>query len=166
MDAGVLVRQARESSGLSQTEVALRAGTSQPAIAAYESGAKSPSVRTFNKIIRACGYTITAELHPAPSVEGNLLDMVRGHQAELRQAAISRRIRNLRIFGSATRADSTENSDIDLLVEFDPIKEGLLPLIGFQREAELILGRHVDVSTLQMLRDEVREQALAEVVPL
>lgn len=92
--------------------------------------------------------------------------MVRSHQAELRQAAISRRIRNLRIFGSAARADSTENSDIDLLVEFDPNKEGLLPLIGFQREAELILGRHVDVSTLQMLRDEVREQALAEVVPL
>ncbi len=128
--------------------------------------AKSPSVRTVNKIVRACGYVLTADLHATTRAEGNLLDMVRSHHAELRQAALTRRIRNLRIFGSAARGDSTENSDIDLLVDFDSRKEGLLPLIGFQHEAELILGRSVDVSTADMLRDKVREQALADAVPL
>lgn len=166
MDAAQIIARAREEAGLTQTQLAQAAGTSQSAIAAYESGAKSPSVRTLNKVVRACGLGIVVELVPASPAQGTLLSEVRSHQEELRQAAISKRIRNLRLFGSTARGDSHADSDVDFLVDFDPSKEGLLPLIAFQREAESILGKSVDVSTPEILDDKVRKQALMEAVPL
>lgn len=166
MDAAKIIAQARDQAGLTQSQLAQAAGTSQSAIAAYESGAKSPSVRTLNKIVRACGLGIFVELVPASTAQGTLLSEVRSHQEELRQAAISRRIRNLRLFGSTARGDSRADSDVDFLVDFDSSKEGLLPLIAFQREAESILGKSVDVSTPEILDDKVRKQALMEAVPL
>lgn len=166
MDAAQIIAQARDQAGLTQSQLAQAAGTSQSAIAAYESGAKSPSVRTLNKIVRACGLGIFVELVPASTAQGALLSEVRSHQEELRQAAISRRIRNLRLFGSTARGDSRADSDVDFLVDFDSSKEGLLPLIAFQREAESILGKSVDVSTPEILDDKVRKQALMEAVPL
>ncbi len=41
--------------GLTQGELAARAGTSQPAIAAYEAGRKSPTLRTVERLAEACG---------------------------------------------------------------------------------------------------------------
>ena len=166
MDAGKIIAQARDEAGLTQAQLAQAAGTSQSAIAAYESGAKSPSVRTLNKVVRACGLGIAVELVPASTAQGSLLSEVRSHQEELRQAAISRRIRNLRLFGSVVRGDTHADSDVDFLVDFDSTKEGLLPLIAFQREAESILGKPVDISTPEMLDDKVFNQALIEAVPL
>jgi len=166
LDASSLIAQAREHAGITQVELARLAGTSQSAIAAYESGAKSPSVRTLNKVIRACGMGIAVDLVLVPAAEGGLLSEVRSHQEELRRAAVSRRIRNLRLFGSAARGDTHSESDVDFLVDFDSSKEGLLPLIGFAREAETILGRSVDISSVDMLAEKVRVQALAEAVPL
>lgn len=54
------VSQLRRSVGLTQTRLAELAGTSQSTIAAYESGAKSPTYRTLEKIVSAVGL----ELHP------------------------------------------------------------------------------------------------------
>lgn len=166
MDAGKLIAQAREQAGLTQAQLAKVASTSQSAIASYESGAKSPSVRTLTKVIRACGMGISVELVSAPVAQGSLLSEVRSHQEELRQAAVSRRIRNLRLFGSTARGDNRADSDVDFLVDFDSAKEGLLPLVAFQREAESILGRSVDISPADLLEEDVRSQALAEAVPL
>lgn len=55
------VSELRRSVGLTQTRLAELAGTSQSTIAAYESGAKSPTYRTLEKIVRAVGL----ELHPS-----------------------------------------------------------------------------------------------------
>jgi transcriptional regulator with XRE-family HTH domain len=55
MDAHVLVRQARIRQGLTQVELAKRAGTSQPVISAYEHGRRDPSVATLRKLIAASG---------------------------------------------------------------------------------------------------------------
>ena len=75
-------------------------------------------------------------------------------------------IRNVRVFGSAARGEETPHSDIDLLVDFDAVRRGIVPLAGFAHDVEEIMGRSVDVTTVQLLRDRVRSRALREAVPL
>jgi predicted nucleotidyltransferase len=72
-----------------------------------------------------------------------------------------RHIRRLALFGSALKGTARPDSDIDLLVEFEPGQEpGLLRLAGIQAELSALLGgRPVDLRTAQDLsryfRDEV-----------
>ena len=59
MISGDLLREARLRAGLTQQELARRAGTSQPAIARWESGAVQPSFERLRELIRACGLELT-----------------------------------------------------------------------------------------------------------
>ena len=73
-------------------------------------------------------------------------------------------IRQLSFFGSVVREDFGEQSDIDVLVEFE---SGHIPgLDFFLMEAELsrLLGRRVDLQTLNFLSPEIRSSVLAEAV--
>ncbi len=63
--AGNLIRLARRESGLSQRELARRAGTSQAAIAAYESGKRSPTLDTLARIVRGAGQDLRIRLEAA-----------------------------------------------------------------------------------------------------
>jgi transcriptional regulator with XRE-family HTH domain len=55
---------ARRRAGLTQTELAERAGTSQAAVSAYESGRRSPSVDTLVRILAATGLELRMRLAP------------------------------------------------------------------------------------------------------
>ena len=71
-------------------------------------------------------------------------------------------IHSLAFFGSFVRTDFRSDSDIDVLVEFEP---GHIPGYDFfLLEAELsrILGRKVDLQTLAFLSSGVRQSALSE----
>jgi hypothetical protein len=57
-----LLKLARTMSGLSQAELAEKAGTSQPAISAIESGKISPTVDTLVRLVEACGLELRAGL--------------------------------------------------------------------------------------------------------
>ncbi len=59
-----LIRMARRQAGLTQTELAERAGTSQAAVSAYESGRRSPSVDTLVRILAATGFELRMRLAP------------------------------------------------------------------------------------------------------
>jgi transcriptional regulator with XRE-family HTH domain len=59
MDAARALREARRRAGLSQSEVARRTGTAQPAIARIESGLVVPRIDTLETLLRACGRTLT-----------------------------------------------------------------------------------------------------------
>lgn len=63
MNPPLELRVARRAAGLSQAALAARAGTSQAAVSAYESGAKEPSVATLGRLLEACG----ARLSVAPA---------------------------------------------------------------------------------------------------
>jgi hypothetical protein len=81
-----------------------------------------------------------------------------------RIAAFCRRhhIRKLAFFGSVLRDDFRPNSDLDVLVEFEP---GFVPGLEFfalENELSLILGRKVDLNTPGFLSKYFREQVLAE----
>jgi transcriptional regulator with XRE-family HTH domain len=68
MEAAVLLRRARRRSGLTQSDLARRAGTSQATVSAYESGRKEPSVATLNRLLAAAGSRLTTEPAETPVV--------------------------------------------------------------------------------------------------
>jgi transcriptional regulator with XRE-family HTH domain len=60
--SGDLLREARLRAALTQKELARRAGTSQSAIARWESGAVQPSFERLRELIRACGLELAPYL--------------------------------------------------------------------------------------------------------
>jgi len=78
MEAASVLRRARRHSHLSLRELAVRAGTSHATLSAYEAGRKVPSVATLDRIVRAAGLELAAEVAPAvggpdPSARGREL---------------------------------------------------------------------------------------------
>ena len=65
---GALLRQARADAGLSQTALAQRTGIAQPNISAYESGVRTPTVRTLLALLDACGARLLLS-RTAPDAE-------------------------------------------------------------------------------------------------
>ena len=72
-------------------------------------------------------------------------------------------IRKLAFFGSALRDDFRPDSDVDVLVEFEPGKAPGLAFFSMERELSRIIGRKVDFHTPGFLsrhfRDDVIKQA-------
>lgn len=62
--AARLLREARLAAGLTQTQLADLAGTSQPVVAAYESGSREPTVPMLNRMIAASGNTLVLRFEP------------------------------------------------------------------------------------------------------
>jgi len=58
MDIGTRLRRARTEAGLTQAELADRAGTSQPTVSAYEQGMKDPRLLTLDRLLAATGARI------------------------------------------------------------------------------------------------------------
>lgn len=70
-------------------------------------------------------------------------------------------IRRLALFGSVLRDDFTEDSDIDILVEFEPNHPvGFLGLAGMEIELSQILGRHAEIHTVPGLNPRFRDEVL------
>ena len=87
------------------------------------------------------------------------LDITRAALAEFCRA---NHIRRLSLFGSILREDFTEESDVDVLVEFE---EGHVPglrFFGIQRELSELLGRKVDLHTPRSLSPYFRQEVLSE----
>ncbi len=64
MEAGTLVRAARGAAGITQVELAAKAGTTQPAVAAYESGARTPSLATLSRLLDGCEHDVEVIARP------------------------------------------------------------------------------------------------------
>lgn len=69
MDAGKLLHDARWMMGLTQAEVAQRAGVTQQTVALYERGARQPSLPTLSKLVAGCGLELAWRLIPRPGLE-------------------------------------------------------------------------------------------------
>jgi transcriptional regulator with XRE-family HTH domain len=59
-----LIRDARQAAGITQVELADKAGTTQPAVAAYESGVRAPSLATLERLLDACEYDVEVRASP------------------------------------------------------------------------------------------------------
>jgi predicted nucleotidyltransferase len=71
-------------------------------------------------------------------------------------------IRRLALFGSVLRDDFRPDSDVDVLVEFEPGHVPGLRFFGLEKELSKILGREVDLNTPRFLSPYFRSQVLAE----
>jgi len=69
-----LLQLARQDSGVSQLELARRAGTSRPTLSAYEHGRKAPTADTLERLLAAAGFRIAA----APLVSWREVSLGRG----------------------------------------------------------------------------------------
>ena len=80
-------------------------------------------------------------------------------------AAVCRRhhIRRLSLFGSTLKGTARPDSDVDLLVEFEPGREpGLIALAGIEAELAAIVGRPVDLRTPAELSRHFREEVVRD----
>jgi len=71
-------------------------------------------------------------------------------------------IRRLAFFGSVLRDDFSPNSDVDVLVEFEPGHTPGLSFFRMEEELSQILGRKVDLNTPQSLSRYFRQSVLDE----
>ncbi len=93
------------------------------------------------------------------------LDSIRQRAAQIRAIASEHGARNVRVVGSVARGTDREDSDLDLVVTFDP-GVGLLSHAKLILELERLLGRRVDVASERGLRPEVRQRLEADAKPL
>jgi len=64
VETRALIRDARRAAGITQCELADRAGTAQPAVAAYESGSRTPSLATLGRLLGACEHDVVLVASP------------------------------------------------------------------------------------------------------
>src|SRR5687768_10048135 len=72
---------------------------------------------------------------------------------------------NVRVFGSVARGEARPDSDVDFLVNF-PSDRSIFDLVGLWLDLKDLMGREVDLSTDEGLKDYVRPSALQDAVPL
>ncbi len=91
----------------------------------------------------------------------HVIATLREHEAELKGAGVIR----LSLFGSVARGDSTAQSDVDLMAEFDAAKKfSVLGRVHLENRLADLLGAKVELAHTPMLRDDVRERATREAV--
>jgi hypothetical protein len=85
-------------------------------------------------------------------LRNKLIDVLKRH--DVKKAAL---------FGSVARGEATEESDIDLLIEFEG-RKSLLDLAGLQLELQDAVKRQVDVLTYKSLHPRLKDRILREQV--
>lgn len=79
-------------------------------------------------------------------------------QEEIVGFCLRNKIRRLALFGSVLRDDFTPESDVDVLVEFEPGERVGLRFFSMEQELSELLGRKVDLNTPGFLSRHFREE--------
>jgi transcriptional regulator with XRE-family HTH domain len=102
---GDLIRESRRRAGLTQAELAERAGTAQPAIARWESGRTAVSLDDVIRLIRLCGLDVEfqiVERDDSDIAQATRLARLSGQQRLDRHTRLARQLKGLRAAGSRT----------------------------------------------------------------
>lgn len=94
-----------------------------------------------------------------------LSELVARRRAEILEVCARNGASHVCLFGSIVRREDEDTSDVDLLVDLDADRS-LLDHIGLQQALEDLLGVKVDVVTRRGLHPLLRDDVLAEAVPL
>ena len=96
------------------------------------------------------------------------LDIIKAQLIEL-QPVLQRdyHITELGVFGSYVRGDQTEDSDVDILVEFEPgFRFGLVTYCHIENELSDKLGKKVDLVMKRALKPRIGKAILQETIYL
>ncbi len=151
VDAATKIKTARVTERMTQTDLARRSGTTQSAVAAYESGSRQPSAQTLDRLLAASGFRPTHLLASRREDICQIAERYGGH--------------DVRVFGSVGRNDDGPTSDIDLLVRFER-GTSLLDLVGLEQELTALLGVSVDVVAEGGLRFPKHQSIIDDARPL
>ena len=97
-------------------------------------------------------------MHIAVHNKQSLLSLLKANGQTLRSYGVS----NVRLFGSFVHDRSRNDSDVDLLVEFDPAKKTYDNFIDLSFFLEDLLGRRVELITPQSLSKYIGPHILSE----
>jgi predicted nucleotidyltransferase len=89
-----------------------------------------------------------------------MLRLIKEHKKFLEERY---RVKELGIFGSVVRGEQTQRSDVDILVDFYEVPD-LLDFINLERYLQRVLKKKVDLVRKPMVRKELKERILNEVV--
>ncbi|MBI5566653.1 MAG: nucleotidyltransferase family protein [Chloroflexi bacterium] len=88
-------------------------------------------------------------------------ELLKNKRSDILQIAARHGAHNVRLFGSVARGEARSDSDIDVLVDFEPGRN-LLDRVGLMQDLEDLLGRKVDVVTERALHWYIRDQVLEQ----
>jgi predicted nucleotidyltransferase len=71
---------------------------------------------------------------------------------------------SLYLFGSAARNEATEQSDVDLFIDYDPERFSFVELIRLRERLSTVLGRQADLTTREGLHPLLRSQIEASAI--
>jgi predicted nucleotidyltransferase len=91
------------------------------------------------------------------------LGNIRADASSLADLCRKYRVQELSLFGPAARGGMRPDSDLDIIVEFDPgARVGLIKFVSFAEEMEALTGRSVDLVTRRGLKPWVRPAVLKD----
>jgi uncharacterized protein len=93
-------------------------------------------------------------------------DLLADKRAQILTIADQHGAYNVRVFGSVARGEANADSDVDFLIDYQ--LERITPWFpaGLMLDLEALLHRKVDVATVDMLKERMRERILQEAVVL
>jgi uncharacterized protein len=99
------------------------------------------------------------------------VDPFAGYEDDLAAICARWRVRDLAVFGSAARGEMRADSDIDVLVSFDPRAEwDLIDVLHMQDELEVAFGRKIDLVEREAIEESdnwiIRRENLSSARPL
>ena len=90
---------------------------------------------------------------------------IEAKRQEILRIAAEHGARNVRVFGSAARGQASPDSDVDFLVDVQPVHSPWFPA-GLVVDLQALLGCEVDVVTEGALHWYIHDRVLNEAVPL
>lgn len=102
MPAWAILREARHRAGLTQRDLAVRAGKSQSEIAKIERARRDPTVTTLERLVRAAGFDLRIRLVPHDEHDEELIRAMLALTPEERLASLEEQ---LELFAEARIVD-------------------------------------------------------------
>lgn len=166
-----MCRAGRALLGLSQAELADRAGVARLTVADFERSARKPmaaNLAAIRSALAAAGIDLLpggAVLHDSgvpPGTDQRLATVIRALQASAdRLRGLG--VRHLSVFGSTARGTARPDSDVDLLIELDGRRKlDLFDYAGMVGEIEQVLALPVDVARRDKLKPDILAEALRD----
>lgn len=140
------IRMLRDMTRMTQAELAEAAGTSQPTIAAYEAGRKSPTLRTVERLAGAVGLEVAVRYHPPMTREDR--------RSLFLHRAIARRLE-----ATAEAVRERARANVARMREAEPEAEPLL------REWEVLLDRPASELVAVLVDPGRRARELRQLTP-
>lgn len=93
-----------------------------------------------------------------------IINILKEHKEELKEKY---GVKEIGVFGSYIRGEQMDESDIDILVEFEPdARISLLDFVGLENYISDLLGAKVDLVEKSALKPRIGKHILSEVITL